>query len=115
MPFDTLCKKLADESFDPEKYLNTEERKFFDFDESAYKKDQEEAQVMAARESPSPDDMVKKLAGRELKYGWMCGMDRDRRTQSSVPTYAEIVRNNGMMKKTAKQFIENAKDGLKEE
>jgi hypothetical protein len=98
MPFNSLLEKVFTEAFDSEKYKKLKSRTFFDFDKSAYKLDREEPHLIYQRTYSSGDNTLDKVVKAEVKFGWMCGMDRDRIVQRPT-NYSEIMRNNCILKR----------------
>lgn len=115
MSFDSLCGKLLSDVY-AKKYYGGQgllSKKFFGFEESDYKRSGESAKVMSARAKPSDGTFAEKVHA-EVKLGWMCGMERDRRVQAKCLNYSEIVRNNNTLKRTVEARLKHMKKALKD-
>lgn len=87
-------------------------RRFFKFEQSDYDRGKEISKVADARASHDPDLHVGRKVNREVKLGWMCGMDRDRRIQEPCTNYSTIIRNNCILKRNVKTHLEKALKNL---
>jgi len=110
MPFNSLIEKVFTEAFNPDTYKKLESRKFFDFDKSLYKSDREETKL-AYRRKGSSDATLGKVVKAEVRFGWMCGMDRDRIVQRPT-NYSEILRNNCVLKKDVNARLRDAYNSI---
>ena len=79
-----------------------------------YERKGESAKVVKARTSSSPEDKLRDKVKAELRLGWMCGMERDRRVQYECRNYSEIVRNNNILKKITHERIKHVKESLED-
>lgn len=115
MPFSSLCSRMLDDVFPKDGRSDLSKWKFFEFNDSDYKRTAESAEVVRIRTNPNPEsDDFNKRARTELKFGWICGMARDRSVQERMPTYCELIRNNGMLAKNVHVRLEAAKTALEE-
>lgn len=115
MSFDSLCKSLLSDVYSQKYYGGPGllSKKFFEFKESDYERKRESAKVMSARSNPSEGTFAQKVHA-EVKLGWMCGMERDRRVQKKCLNYSEIVRNNNTLKRAVESRLTHMKQALKD-
>jgi len=118
MSFESLAQKISDSCYGESTYGSSfvEGLEFWNtiHEKSDYERKGESAKVVKARTSSSPEDKLRDKVKAELRLGWMCGMERDRRVQYECRNYSEIVRNNNILKKITHERIKHVKESLED-